>query len=310
MVYDKLLSQVADLPRQPALLGHFLLAKKVEGRSPHTLEWYQEAFQAFERFCSCQGFDADPTKVTPLHIRMWLAHIQDTGVSKSTLNGRFRALRAFFNWCIAEAIIDQSPMRNIRTPSLGSIVIPVFSPEHVRALVHLCPPNTWWGARDRAIILTFLHTGIRLSELTGLQLSNLNFTNDCIKVRGKGDKERTIYLAPEAQQAILQYLRHRSDDAACLWLSQQGTCLTSNAVQQFIRDLGQKAGLKGVRCSAHTFRHTFAINFLKAGGSLRHLQEIMGHTSMKPLEAYLRTVSADDAMQVHRQIKPFKGWQL
>jgi len=77
VVYDKLLSQVADLPRQPALLGHFLLAKKVEGRSPRTLEWYQEAFQAFERFCSCQGFDADPTKVTPLHIRTWLAHIQD-----------------------------------------------------------------------------------------------------------------------------------------------------------------------------------------------------------------------------------------
>jgi len=82
-------------------------------------------------------------------------------------------------------------------------------------------------------------------------------------------------------------------------------------VQQLIRDLlGQKAGLKGVRCSAHTFRHTFAVNFLKAGGSLRHLQEIMGHTSMKPLETYLRAVSADDAIQVHRQIKPFKGWRL
>jgi len=75
MVYDKLLSQVAGLPRQPALPGHFLLAKKVEGRSPRTLEWYQEALEAFERFCSCQGFNPDPTQVTPLHIRMWLAHI-------------------------------------------------------------------------------------------------------------------------------------------------------------------------------------------------------------------------------------------
>jgi len=310
MVYDKLLSQVADLPRQPALLGHFLLAKKVEGRSPRTLEWYQEALEAFERFCRGQGFVLDPTKVTPLHIRMWLAHIQDTGVSKSTVNSRFRTLRAFFNWCVAEGIVDRSPMSNIRTPSVGSIVIPVFAPEHVKALLYLCPPNTWWGARDLAIILTLLHTGIRLSELTGLKLSDLNFTGDCIRVRDKGDKERTIYLALEAQQAILRYLRHRSDGAPYLWLSRQGTRLTSNAVQQLIRDLGRKAGLKGVRCSAHTFRHTFAVNFLKAGGSLRHLQEIMGHTSMKPLEAYLRTVSADDAIQVHRQIKPFKGWQL
>lgn len=310
MVYDKLLSQVADLPRQPALLGHFLLAKKVEGRSPRTLEWYQEALEAFERFCSCQGFDPNPTKVTSLHIRMWLAHIQETGVSKSTLNSRFRALRAFFNWCVAEAIVDRSPMSNIHTPSVGRIVIPVFSPEHVKALLYLCPPNTWWGARDRAIILTLLHTGVRLSELTGLELSDLYFTSDCVRVRGKGDKERTIYLAPEPQQAILRYLRHRSDDATHLGLSRQGMRLTSNAVQQLIRDLGRKAGLKGVRCSAHTFRHTFAVNFLKAGGSLRHLQEIMGHTSMKPLEAYLRAVSADDAMQVHRQIHPFKGWSL
>jgi len=102
---------------------------------------------------------------------MWLAHIQETGVSKSILNSRFHALRAFFNWCVAEAIVVRSPMSNIRTPSVGSIVIPVFSPEHVKALLYLCPPNTWWGARDQAIILTLLHTGIRLSELTGLKLS-------------------------------------------------------------------------------------------------------------------------------------------
>ena len=224
---------------------------------------------------------------------MWFADIQETGVSKSTVNNRFRALRAFFNWCVAEVVVDQSPMRNIHTPSVSSIVIRVFSPEHVKTLLYLCPPNTWWGARDRAIIMTLLHTGIRLSELTGLQLSDLNFTSDCIRVRGKGDKERMIYLASEAQQTILRYLRHRNDGASYLWLSRQGTRLTSNAVQQVIRDLGRKASLSGVRCSAHTFRHTFAINFLKAGGSLRYLQEIMGHTSMKPLEAYLRAVSAD-----------------
>jgi site-specific recombinase XerD len=310
MVYDKLLSQVADSPRQPALLGHFLLAKKVEDRSLRTLEWYQEALDGFGRFCRQERIDPDPANITPLNVRMWLAHIQETGVSKSTVNGRFRALRAFFNWCVAEGIIDRSPMSNIRTPSVGSILIPVFSPMHVKALLHLCPPNTWWGARDRAIILTLLHTGIRLSELTGLGLGDVNFTLDCIKVLGKGDKERTIYLAPEAQQAILRYIRHRSDSLPYLWLSCGGAQLTSNAVQQLIRDLGQRAGIKGVRCSAHTFRHTFAVNFLKAGGSLRHLQEIMGHTTMKPLEVYLRTVSADDAMHFHRQVKPFKGWQL
>ncbi|MFQ5924496.1 MAG: tyrosine-type recombinase/integrase [Dehalococcoidia bacterium] len=95
-----------------------------------------------------------------------------------------------------------------------------------------------------------------------------------------------------------------------LFVARHGAPLTANAVKQLLFDLGRRYNVSGVRCSAHTFRHTFAINFLKAGGSLRHLQEIMGHTSMKPLEVYLRTVNADDAIDVHRQIRPFKGWQL
>jgi site-specific recombinase XerD len=112
MVYDKLLSQVANSPRQSALFSHFLLAKKVEDRSPRTIEWYQEALEGFERFCRQERIDPDPTKITPLNARMWLAHIQGTGVSKSTVNGRFRALRAFLNWCVAEGIIDRSPISN------------------------------------------------------------------------------------------------------------------------------------------------------------------------------------------------------
>ncbi len=310
MLYDTLLSDLPSLPRHPAFLGEFLLAKKVEGRSPRTLQWYCEALEAVERFCQSHNLDPEPRHIAPGTIRLWLAHLQDRGLSKSTVNNRFRALRAFFNWCVSEGVIAQSPMRNMCAPSLGKIVIPVFSPEHLKAILHLCPPNTWWGARDRAIVLTLLHTGMRLSELTGLKLRDLNFMNDTIKVRGKGDKERMIYLDPEVQRAILQYLRHRRDRNENLWMSRYGEPLTSEAVRQLIRDLGIKAGIKGARCSAHTFRHTFAINFLKAGGSLRHLQEILGHTSMKPLEAYLRTVSADDAMQVHRRVKPFKGWRL
>lgn len=310
MSHDTLLSLVSDSPRQPAFLQHFILAKKVEGRSPRTLEWYEEAVRSFAGFCHCQGVHFLPADVQPVHIRMWVAHLQEKGLSKASVNSRFRGLRAFLNWCLAEGITNASPFRNIKTPSPGKVVVPVFSPEHIRSMLWLCPPNTWWGARDRAIILTLLHTGIRLGELTGLKLEEVDLKRQTVKVTGKGDKERCIYLDGDVLRAMLQYLRHRGDTSSYLWLSRYGTPITAQAVKQLISDLGKRAGIKGVRCSAHTFRHTFAVNFLKAGGSLRHLQEIMGHTSMKPLEVYLRTVSAEDAMEAHRRVRPFKGWQL
>lgn len=165
------------------------------------------------------------------------------------------------------------------------------------------------GARDRAIILTLLHTGICLSELVGLRLQDVDFDREEIKVHGKGDKERKVYLARDAQRAILGWLRQRNDGCDALSVSRHGVPLTANAVKQFFLDLSRRCNIN-VRCSAHTFRYTFAVNFLKPGGSLRHLQEIMGHTSMKPLDLYLRTVNADDAIQVHGEVRPFKDWKL
>lgn len=141
-------------------------------------------------------------------------------------------------------------------------------------------------------------------------MEDVNFNEDSIRVKGKGNKERRVYLAREAQRAIIGWLRHRTDKSGSLFVSRNGGFLTPNAVVQLFLDLRKRAKITGVRCSAHTFRHTFAVNFLKAGGSVRYLQEIMGHTSMKPLEVYLRTVNADDAMGVHRQIRPFGDWRL
>ena len=127
---------------------------------------------------------------------------------------------------------------------------------------------------------------------------------------GKGNKERRIYLAKEAQRAIVSWIRRRTDNCESLFISRYGIPLSPNAIKQLLHDLGERAKIKGIRCSAHTFRHTFAVNFLKAGGSIRHLQEIMGHTSMKPLEVYLRTIAADDAIEIHRRIQPFGNWKL
>ena len=114
---------------------------------------------------------------------------------------------------------------------MGRPAIPTFKPEHIKALLLLCPPNRLWGARDRAIILTLLHTGIRRGELCSLRLEDVDFNREEIKVTGKGDKARRVYLSPEAQKAILGYLRLRRDNCPMLFASLDGRPLSGNAVQ-------------------------------------------------------------------------------
>lgn len=310
MTHDYFLLQGSALARLLSSVDYFLLSKKVEGRSCATLEWLQVSLADLDRFVSSKGSTLIPENLTPLDIRSWLAHLQEKGLAKSTINTKYRALSSFVSWCLAEGIIQDSPLKNISAPKVGKPAIPIFKPEHIKALLFLCPPNRLWGARDRAIVLTLLHTGIRRGELCSLRLEDVDFNREEIQVTGKGDRARRVYLSPEAQKAILSYLRLRLDNCPMLFSSLDGRPLSGNAVQCLLADLGKTAGVTGVRCSAHTFRHTFAVNFLRAGGSLRHLQEILGHASMEPLEFYLRTVNADDAIHVHRQIRPFKGWQL
>ena len=168
------------------------------------LEWYRDSIGDFASFCEANGLDPSPTEIKPFHIRAWIASLQDRRLSEATINNRFRALSSFISWCICEGIINDNPLKNIHTPPVGKTLIPVFTPDHVRAMLYLCPPNTWWGARDRAIILTLFHTGVRLSELCGLMLVDIDLERKDIRIN----------------------------------------------------------------------RHTFAVNFLKAGGSLGHLQEI------------------------------------
>jgi site-specific recombinase XerD len=308
MGYENLPQLETGSRREPAYLNFYLLAKRVEGKSEKTLEWYESVLKAFARFCKENGFPDEPARVSAHSVRAFLAYLQDKGDQKGTVNNRFRALRAFFNWCVAEGYIEASPLRNIRAPSLGKPLVPIFRSEHIDMMLSFCPPNRFWGARDRALVLTFLATGVRLAEMAGLMLADIDWGNQRIKVRGKGDKERKIYLSPAAQKALLRYLSYRRDGLPHLWVTEErDRPLTAHGIQLVLHRLRERTGIKGVRLSAHTFRHTFAVNLLRAGVSLRHLQEIMGHSSMKPLEVYLRMIDAEDAARVHQTVDPLKS---
>jgi len=181
-------------------------------------------------------------------------------------------------------------------------------------MLRLCPPNTWWGCRDRAIILTLLLTGIRLEELASLTLTSINLNDHYIKVLGKGNKERKVYIEKRLAKVLIDWLIVRSrlagEDNNALWVTGRGEKLSAEGIKTVIKRLGKRAGITDVRVSAHTFRHTFAINMLRAGKDVRYLQAILGHSSLKSTEIYVRTLNQEDALEWHSHVEPFKGWRF
>jgi integrase/recombinase XerC/integrase/recombinase XerD len=178
-------------------------------------------------------------------------------------------------------------------------------------MLWLCPPNTWWGARDRAILLSLLLTGIRLEELSKLTLHSINLSDRYIRVRGKGNEERKIYLEQCLAKALIGWLMMRpqsKEDA--LWLTKEGERLSMGAIKAILYRLGKRAGTTDVRVSAHTFRHTFATNMLRAGKDVRYLQAVLGHETLKSTEIYVCTLNQEDAIKWHKNAAPFREWKL
>ncbi len=234
------------------------------------------------------------------------------------------SVKMFYAWAVQERYIKRSPCVNIHGPKQDARVIVPLSEDQVDALLRLCPPNTWWGARDRAIISVLLTTGIRREELVGLDLLDLDFEANVLKVSGKGDqtyrcKERTLALLPQVVAPLLNWLRYRdricrgaSADLPALFLqyrSHQWERMTGNAVQRMMRRLSESARIEGVRVSAHTLRHTFSISCARNRIMKRSLQDLLGHRDPRSTEIYTRFVDHEMVLQEIRENNPFKGWK-
>ena len=236
----------------------------------------------------------------------------------NTINNYWRAVRLFYKWAYRKGKIAQDPTAGIEGPKATRPYVATFKEDHVAALLQLCPPNTRWGARDRAIIITLLRTGVRLSELCSMEVSELNLDQRCAKVRGKakrgqgqGPRERVVYLDGEVRKTILDWLMLRTTNGTdTLWTTHTGKPLTPNAVELVMRRIKEKVGADDVRISAHTFRHTFAVNLLRHGKDIRFVQACLGHDDIESTQIYVRTLTQEDALEWRKNVDPFKGWKL
>lgn len=291
----------------------FLLSCKVNGLSPGTLKNYRYHLAAFVKFCSGAGIptanEITVADIIPSHIRLFLLKLQETNKGVSVGDYR-KSINRFFNWLVEEGFIPKSPMQNIKPPRKEERIIKPFSPQDIDNLLLLCSGNRFLDVRNKAIILIFLDTGLRLSELAGIQLNDVNFTQETIKVMGKGAKERVVRMGKTTQKALLRYLLLRNDRLPCLWVSEERKPLTKDGIQTIIKRLCQRAGIVNVKPSPHTFRHTFGTQALLNGAGLREVQSLLGHSTLRTTLLYVATVNSEAAIKGHRRFSPVDNMKL
>jgi integrase/recombinase XerC/integrase/recombinase XerD len=225
-------------------------------------------------------------------------------------------LRALFGRMVADGLIEENPVESIPKPKVPEDHVVPFTPEQVQALL-TSAARSESPTRNRAILLLLLDTGLRVSELCNLRREDVDLQTGFCTVTGKGNKVRQVVFYPETKQALWRYLRENPrDDGDPLFTSEggrtAGSAMTRNGVALLFRRLGTAAKLKGVRCSPHTCRHTFAVETLRAGRDVFSLRMLLGHTTLTMVNKYLALAQSDlrrddSVSSVGRLLRPGRG---
>lgn len=289
------------------LLTSWLLALEAEHKSPATLTNYRWAPLQFHTWLADTGRPTnDVADISPALVREWLAHLLTTR-SDSTAAARYVGLRQWCHWLIAEGEVATDPMANVRKPSVGEKVAHVLSPDELTALLDTCAGPDFTSLRDRAIIMLFADTGMRLGALAGLKLPDVDLRERVAAIHTKGDRHLVVPYGANTARALDRYLRarrrERYGDLQWLWLSSTNKGhLTPNGITQMLRRRGPQAGVPGLH--PHMFRHTFADAWLEAGGSETGLMDIAGWKSRQMVGRYAAVRRSERARAEHRRLSP------
>jgi integrase/recombinase XerD len=261
------------------------------GLAENTVKNYSLDIIALAQFVASNHIEEQPKNCTKETIQQFIHH-HSKSISNSSQARRISAIKSFFNFLIFEKVRDESPADLIEGPKLGRklpYTLNLMEIERILAGIELSKPH---GHRNRAIIETLYGSGLRVSELVNLTLSNIFFNEDIIRVTGKGDKQRLVPLGSYSKKFIQIYKNDvrnlkkiKKEDSDVLFLNRNGGKMTRAMIFTIIRKSAQNVGIKK-KISPHTFRHSFATHLLENGADLRSIQLMMGHESITTTEIY------------------------
>ena len=269
--------------------------------SAHTVINYKLDLQGFNKFIA--GTDLE--KIDYLDLRKYLAVLKEKNFRNRTVGRRLSALRSFFRFLCREGYIKTNPILMLSSPKLEKHLPSFMTEEEVYRLIESAFAKTQkdlLGLRDRAILEVFYSSGLRISELVGLNLEDIDFISGILKIRGKGKKERIVPIGETALAAVRKYLDKRKRQTDALFLNNHNRRLSTRGVRFLVVKYLKASGMKpGV--SAHTFRHSFATHLLNRGADLRTVQELLGHANLSSTQIYTH-LTTDKLKSVYDKAHP------
>ena len=276
------------------MINEFLNYLKFErNRSDLTIKNYGEDLRAFEEFYGnlegCHSWKSVDSDI----IRDWMESMMDKRNNATSINRRLSALRSFYRFALARKLVDKDPVHGVTGPKKGR-PLPLFLKEN--EMDRLLDAGSWTESfedvRDRTVIMTFYETGIRLSELTGLDDSMVDFSNRQLKVTGKRNKQRVIPFGEELLATLRDYMKCRDKEvnrqSEALFVSAKGQRMTSSQVREGVkRNLSKVCTLK--KRTPHVLRHTFATAMLNNKAGIESVKKLLGHESLSTTEIYTHT---------------------
>ncbi len=306
------------------VINRYELSNRADGKSPKTIAWYRDILNQFSAYLKTERYPCHLSAISLDIVRGYVLYLrhkpkfkghpftptQADYLSPRTVQCHVRALKAFSSWLYSEGLTKESRLKNLKLPKAPITVMEPLTPEETKKTIDSINKRTLTGTRNNAIFVTLLDTGLRVSEVASIKLSNLNLKDGYIKVMGKGAKERVVPIGQYVRMALWSYIDkvrpEPNNQDNHLFLTRYGKPITVNALKLFFSRLAKTSGV--YRLHAHLCRHTFAINYLLNGGDIFSLKEILGHTTLDMVSHYLHFTSSQITDQ-HRKYSPMDKLQ-
>lgn len=289
-------------------IHNFIRDCKIRNLSEHTIKYYKNELYKTLKYFEQNELTTNPSEMSSGFIQeQVILRMMDDNRKETTINATLRALRSFFNYLEKEAFILNNPMTNVKLVRQKRRVIQTFNREQIHAILRQPDRSTFTGLRDYTIMMFLLETGVRVKELCGIRLHDINWNDGVVVIREtKGVKERTVPVQKKMKYQLSQYLQIRGQvENDFLFINIEDEPLQIRAVQSAIAKYGRKAGINNVRCSPHTFRHTFAKLSVQNGADVFSLQSVLGHSSMEMVRNYVNLFTKDVAKS-HKKFSPIE----
>jgi integrase/recombinase XerC len=281
-------------------IGSYLDELRRTGSSEHTVRAYESDLRQFLEYFSPEGVEPPAlAEFDVLKLREWLAGLYDQQLDRISMRRKLAALRSFFKHVVRQGILKTNPARLVLTPKAAKKLPVVMTAEQANTLVDgvsTGQAQAAWATRDRAMLEFLYGCGLRASELVGMNLDDIDFTERWVRVRGKGRKERQVPYGSKAAAALERYLPERSaateTSELAVFLNRHGRRITTRGLQGIVK-LYALLVSGDTSIHPHSFRHAFATHLLSDGADLRAVQELLGHARLSTTQKYTQLALTD-----------------